>query len=72
MRHEMRAEYAPEIEAAASAPVKNWHMVREERTTALCGRELSERAATQSEDLWGRTTEPFCHSCGAVYLREVP
>ncbi|MCK1797341.1 hypothetical protein MTQ01_15185 [Streptomyces sp. XM4193] len=72
MRHEMRAEYAPGAEATAGAPVKIWHMVRGETTTALCGRSLGDRAATQSEDLWGSTTEPFCHSCGAVYLREVP
>lgn len=72
MRHEMRAEYAPGVEPAENVAVKIWHMVRREQTTAMCGRELGERAATQSEDLWGRTEEPFCHSCGALYLREVP
>ncbi|WP_432096364.1 hypothetical protein [Streptomyces sp. bgisy100] len=52
--------------------VKMWHMVRNSGTTALCGRELDPRAAIRPEDSWGTTREPFCHTCGATYLREVP
>ena len=74
MEHEMRAEYA---EGAApgqqDAEVKIWHMVRLEGTTAMCGRELYADAPTQPADAWGTPQgEPFCHSCGALYLREVP
>lgn len=74
MEHEMRAEYeegvAPRPEAA---PVKLWHMVRLDGTLAMCGRELDESAATQSADAWGTPkAEPFCHTCGAMWLREVP
>lgn len=72
MKYEMRAEYALGVEAAPESSVKNWHMTRAGDTIALCGRELSPRAATQSADFWGQTTTPFCHSCGAIYLREVP
>ncbi|UGY94568.1 hypothetical protein [Streptomyces gobiensis] len=78
MRYEMRAEYGPagrseeSPEPAALGPVKVWHMVREGETAALCGRDLSAQAATQSAEAWGATTEPFCHTCGALYLREVP
>ncbi|MGP4003656.1 hypothetical protein [Streptomyces sp. 8N706] len=59
-------------EGSDLGPVKMWHMVRGSGTTALCGRELDPRAATRPEDVWGRTREPFCHTCGATYLREVP
>ncbi|MFF3762696.1 hypothetical protein ACFYYR_01155 [Streptomyces sp. NPDC001922] len=52
--------------------VKMWHMVRNSGTTALCGRELDPRAAIRPEESWGTTREPFCHTCGATYLREVP
>lgn len=72
MRYEMRAEYGPDDQPAPDAPVKIWHMVRTGATSALCGRELAPEAATQSDEMWGRMTEPFCHSCGALYLREVP
>ncbi|MCQ4043715.1 hypothetical protein ACFOSC_11385 [Streptantibioticus rubrisoli] len=74
MEHEMRAEYeegvSPQQEGAT---VKIWHMVRLGGTTAMCGRELDPAAATQPADAWGTPKgEPFCHSCGALYLREVP
>ncbi|MDT0308933.1 hypothetical protein RM780_18480 [Streptomyces sp. DSM 44917] len=72
MEHEMRAEYAEGGGTGEERPVKNWHMVRGEGTRAMCGRELGEGARTRSEADWGRTEEPFCHSCGALYLREVP
>jgi hypothetical protein len=67
MRYEMRAEHSPE-----GGPVKVWHMVHENGTAALCGRDLDARAATRPWEAWGTTAEPFCHTCGALYLREVP
>ncbi|UED85629.1 hypothetical protein [Streptomyces profundus] len=73
MRHEMRAEYQEtEGEQAQPWPVKTWHMVRDGERSAMCGRELRPDARALSEEDWGRTPEPFCHSCGALYLREVP
>jgi len=73
MEHELRAEYedgnAPQD---PDAKVKNWHVVRMEDTTAMCGRELSPAAATRSTDDWGTSGLALCHSCGALYLRETP
>ncbi|MFC5905961.1 hypothetical protein [Streptacidiphilus monticola] len=67
--YQMRAEYA---DGVSSGPVRWWHMVRDNGTTALCGRELDETAAIVSDEQWGKTAEPFCHTCGALYLRQVP
>ncbi|GAA3080916.1 hypothetical protein VR41_13200 [Streptomyces sp. NRRL B-1568] len=74
MEHEMRAEYQEGLSPLqADAPVKVWHMVRLDDTMTMCGRELDPSAATQPADAWGTPkAEPFCHSCGALYLREVP
>ncbi|MGK5543153.1 hypothetical protein ACSNOH_00115 [Streptomyces sp. URMC 127] len=73
MRHEMRAEYEEGVLPRADAPVKIWHMVRLDSTVAMCGQDLGASAATQPADAWGAPDGgPFCHSCGAVYLREVP
>ncbi|GAA3180760.1 MULTISPECIES: hypothetical protein [Streptomyces] len=73
MEHEMRAEYEEGVEPGPDAEVKNWHMVRRDGIKAMCGRMLSESAATQPADRWGEPEgEPFCFLCGAVYLREVP
>lgn len=77
VRHQMRAEYeTPEDggEPTDREPgaVRSWHMVRGEETVAMCGRELDPEAATRPDEEWGRTAEPFCHTCGALYLREVP
>jgi hypothetical protein len=47
-------------------------MVRDEEAVAMCGRALTPGAAVLPEEEWGRTPEPFCHTCGAMYLREVP
>ncbi|MGP4109901.1 hypothetical protein ACTWP5_03145 [Streptomyces sp. 4N509B] len=73
MRHQMRAEYdgqaAGEPDGAA---VRSWHMVRGDEHVAMCGRALEPGARTLPESEWGRTAEPFCHTCGAMYLREVP
>jgi hypothetical protein len=73
MEHEMRAEYEEGVLPHEDTPVKIWHMVRLEGTTAMCGRALAPASATQSADAWGTAAgEPFCHSCGALYLREHP
>ncbi|MFK8849020.1 hypothetical protein [Streptomyces sp. Ac-502] len=72
MEHEMRAEYAEGGSPQEGAPVKLWHMVRLDGTQSMCGRELRPDAAVQPSDAWGTAAgEPFCHSCGALYLREV-
>jgi hypothetical protein len=75
MRHQMRAQYASTEEARkpgrAPGPVKAWHMVRGDEMMAMCGRVLTPTAEALPEEEWGRTAEPFCTTCGAVYLREV-
>ncbi|GAA2622288.1 hypothetical protein [Streptomyces axinellae] len=74
MEHEMRAEYEEGVSPAdPGAEVKIWHMVRDASARAMCGRPLDPAAATQSAQAWGTPRgEPFCHSCGALYLREGP
>ncbi|MFF4649505.1 hypothetical protein [Streptomyces sp. NPDC001380] len=68
MAYEMRAEYDAEDGA-----IRHWHMVEDGGVRALCGRDLDPGAPTQSADAWGsEAAEPFCHSCGALYLRQVP
>lgn len=69
--YEMRAEYDTEDGGpVGGSPLKAWHMVEDDAATALCGRELSAAAAVQPEDAWGTpAAQPFCHSCGALYLR---
>ncbi|MCE7083207.1 hypothetical protein [Streptomyces sp. ST2-7A] len=56
----------------ATGTVKTWHMVRGAETLAMCGRQLAADSVTRSDEDWGRTEEPMCHTCGALYLREVP
>ncbi|MFI6006803.1 hypothetical protein ACIA98_41835 [Streptomyces sp. NPDC051366] len=73
MEHELRAEYVGGSSPQdLDADVKNWHVVRQEDTTAMCGRELSPAAETRSTDDWGTGGVPICHSCGALFLRESP
>lgn len=73
MEHELRAEYVDGRAAADPlAEVKVWHVVRQEESTAMCGRELEAAAAVRSADDWGTPNVPICHSCGALYLREQP
>ncbi|MFC0599578.1 hypothetical protein [Streptomyces palmae] len=73
MQHEMRAEYEEGSSGrVAGAPVMIWHMVRGAGTAALCGRELAADAETLPAEEWGAAEETRCHSCDAVYLREVP
>lgn len=74
MEHEMRAEYEEDSSPRdPEARVKIWHMVRLDDVDAMCGRRLDPNASTQPAEAWGTPEgEPFCHSCGALYLREVP
>jgi hypothetical protein len=37
----------------------------------LCGHDVDAEAARMSADEWGHTREKFCHTCGALYLRQV-
>ncbi|MEZ0066315.1 hypothetical protein ABIA32_002325 [Streptacidiphilus sp. MAP12-20] len=62
----MRAEYG------RGGTVKAWHMMKDGRLTALCGRDLAADAATLTDHDWAHTSEPICHTCGALYLRQVP
>ncbi|MGK5532581.1 hypothetical protein [Streptomyces sp. URMC 129] len=71
MRHLMRAEHE-DAESADPGAVKTWHMVRGEESVAMCGRELRPDARTLPEAEWFAAAEPACHTCGALYLREVP
>ncbi|GAA1927682.1 hypothetical protein GCM10009716_39550 [Streptomyces sodiiphilus] len=80
MRHMIRAEYrAPEAPEEEERPPRragdpvSWHMVRGEGAVAMCGKELAPDADTRPDDAWGTDLgAPFCHTCGALYLREVP
>ncbi|MEV0275285.1 hypothetical protein AB0I22_02720 [Streptomyces sp. NPDC050610] len=73
MDHELRAEYEDGASAGQpDAEVRLWHVVRRHAATAMCGRELSPVAATRSADAWGTGEVKMCHSCGALFLREVP
>jgi hypothetical protein len=51
--------------------VRSWHMVRVGETVAMCGKPLSPGGTTLPEEEWGRPPEMCCHTCGAMYLREV-
>lgn len=70
----MRAEYPEGVSPRdAGARVELWHMVRGGAATAMCGRELDPAAATMSSDAWATSeATPFCHTCGALFLRETP
>lgn len=67
--YEMCAEYMDETDHGA---IRQWHMIRNGDRTALCGVELAPGAETRSDEGWSHTEEKFCHSCGALYLRQVP
>ncbi|KOU42847.1 hypothetical protein [Streptomyces sp. WM6378] len=67
MRHRIVAE-RPDGDT-----LKEWHMVRGDEKQAMCGHDLVEGADEQPDDAWGTDrAHPFCHTCGALYLREVP
>ncbi|GAA1244168.1 hypothetical protein GCM10009665_38720 [Kitasatospora nipponensis] len=68
--YEMRAEHE---DGDPHGAILHWHMVRDRSSQAMCGRDISPDAASQSPDAWGtEAAQPFCHSCGAAYLRQVP
>ncbi|MFG3280856.1 hypothetical protein [Streptomyces sp. NPDC048111] len=68
MRHRIVAEKLPDGDT-----LKEWHMVRGDEQHAMCGHELEANAEEQPDGAWGTdTAHPFCHTCGALYLRETP
>lgn len=68
MEHTMRAEYTEEDPDR----VRSWHMVRAGVSTAMCGKNLRADAASRPDSDWGEDPSMMCHTCGALYLREVP
>ncbi|WP_329573219.1 hypothetical protein [Streptomyces sp. NBC_01361] len=53
--------------------LKEWHMVRGGAEVAMCGRDIVLSEKQLPADAWGtEQARPFCHTCGAMYLREVP
>ncbi|WP_329466705.1 hypothetical protein [Streptomyces sp. NBC_01431] len=68
MRHRIVAERLPDGDM-----LKEWHMARADEQVSMCGRDLAENADELPDDAWGTNrARPFCHTCGALYLREVP
>ncbi|WP_042402235.1 hypothetical protein [Streptacidiphilus carbonis] len=67
--YEMRAEY---VTGPAGRRIGQWHMIKDNGITALCGYDTDPAAEKMSDLAWGHTEEKFCHTCGAIYLREVP
>ncbi|GAA1245513.1 hypothetical protein GCM10009665_40470 [Kitasatospora nipponensis] len=65
----MHAQYGDE---GPSGPVKQWHMVLDEKSVALCGRDIDPGAATLDQTEWGRTKETCCRACGVNWLQSVP
>ncbi|MBD0746890.1 hypothetical protein [Streptomyces sp. CBMA152] len=69
MEHHIIAE----MTEPGGSTLKEWHMVRGDADVAMCGRELDLAEKQLPADAWGtEQTRPFCHTCGALYLREVP
>ncbi|WP_371650217.1 MULTISPECIES: hypothetical protein [unclassified Streptomyces] len=69
MEHHIVAEM---IEPGGST-LKEWHMVRAGQSVSMCGRELDMNEQELPADAWGtERARPFCHTCGALFLREVP
>jgi hypothetical protein len=62
----MRAEFAPD------GSIRAWHMMKDGALTALCNRDLTPDAPQMNDSDWAHTKEPICHTCGALYLRQVP
>ncbi|GAA0585106.1 hypothetical protein [Streptomyces crystallinus] len=64
------------IVAEMTAPgdtLKEWHMVRAGQEVSMCGRTLDMTRPQLPADAWGtEQARPFCHTCGALFLREVP
>jgi hypothetical protein len=69
MEHRIIAE----MTEPGGGTLKEWHMVRSDQSVAMCGRELDMEQTELPPDAWGtERARPFCHSCGALFLREVP
>ncbi|MFI5529026.1 hypothetical protein ACIA8O_10800 [Kitasatospora sp. NPDC051853] len=69
MEHQMRAEYGPD---GQSGGVKSWHITTVGTSTAMCGHELESGAETREPTRWSEQPDLNCHTCGALFLREVP
>jgi hypothetical protein len=65
---EMRAEYE---DGTTGGPIRQWHMTSDGATVGLCGHPVNEDSERMSADAWSHTHEKFCHTCGALYLRQV-
>ncbi|MCX3062819.1 hypothetical protein [Streptomyces beihaiensis] len=53
--------------------LKEWHMIRAGEEEAMCGRVIDLSAEKLPSEAWGTDrARPFCHTCGALFLREVP
>lgn len=65
----MRAEYGPEVN---SRRVTSWHISTVGGVKAMCGRELRKDAETREPTRWSEQPDINCHTCGALFLREVP
>ncbi|BFV58178.1 hypothetical protein KCMC57_up32820 [Kitasatospora sp. CMC57] len=65
----MRAEYGP---AGKPGGVKSWHITVGNATTAMCGHELETEAEVREPVRWAEEPGLNCHTCGALFLREVP
>ncbi|MEU0630833.1 hypothetical protein [Streptomyces sp. NPDC005989] len=73
VEHELRAEYLDGHTATdPTAEVEVWHVIRQEASTALCGRDLQPAAEVRSADDWGTPGMPICRTCGTLYLHEQP
>lgn len=68
--YQLRAEYQGEEHVPEQ--VRFWHVVADGSAEALCGRAIDEDAAHLPVADWGDTPDPMCHTCGALWLRQVP
>lgn len=64
--------YGMRAEFGRGGEIKLWHMMKDGALTALCGHDLDPAAPVAHDSDWSHTTEPVCHTCGALYLRQVP
>ncbi|MFD0068689.1 hypothetical protein ACFRAI_38230 [Streptomyces sp. NPDC056637] len=69
----MEYRIVAEMAEPGGSTLKEWHMVRPDAVVAMCGRELDMSEKSLPSDAWGTEwARPFCHTCGALFLREVP
>ncbi|WP_042417306.1 hypothetical protein [Streptacidiphilus anmyonensis] len=64
--------YGMRAELGDEGGVKMWHMTKDGALTALCNRDLDPAAPVDHDSAWAHTKQPLCHTCGALYLRQVP